>query len=331
MRILLGVLLFAGLACATLTEEQHQFLFSKFLEQHGKVYSHDEMPRRYNTFKENLARVESHNEEYNNGVHSFYLGMNQFGDWTNQEYRAFISRSKRPTPGVEASFTVRPVLGLPTSVDWRTKGIVTPVKDQAQCGSCWAFSAVGGMEGAAAQATSKLQSFSEQELVDCAAGGQDNCDNGGWMTDGFTWAIQNGMELESDYPYTAQSLGKCKYDASKMKQRFSSYANVTSGSEDALQAASANGVVSVAIDASSFWFQLYSGGVYDDSSCGSALSDLDHGVTLVGYGHDTASGKDFWWVKNSWNTSWGESGYIQMVRNKQNQCGIATDASYPIV
>jgi cathepsin L len=329
MRVAICLLLIGG-ALAALTEEQNQFLFSRYLEQHDKSYGHDEMAYRYNVFKTNLAQVEQHNEEYSQGQHSFYLGMNKFGDWTNDEYRTYINKFKRPTPGVEASHTIRPLLGLPDSVDWRTKGYVTPVKDQGQCVSCWAFSAVGGMEGAHMAAAGKLLSLSEQELVDCAANGQDNCDNGGWMTDGFTWAIQNGMESESDYPYTAQSLGKCHFTASKVVAKYSSYVNVTSGSESALQTASAAGVVSVAIDASSFWFQLYSGGVYDDSSCRNSLDDLDHGVTLVGYGHDTSSGKDFWEVKNSWGGSWGESGYIRMVRNKNNQCGIATCASYPI-
>jgi len=331
MRLLAVVCLcLVGAAVATLTEDQNQFLFTQFLAQHGKSYGHDEMAHRYATFKANLQRVESHNEEYTAGRQSFYLGMNRFGDWTNDEYRSYVGRIQRPLPGIEASATIRPLLGLPAAVDWRTSGYVTPVKDQAQCGSCWAFSAVGGMEGAHMAAAGKLLSLSEQELVDCAANGQDNCDNGGWMTDGFTWAIQNGMESEDDYPYTAESLGKCNFDATKVVAKYSSYVNVTVGSEPALQTASAAGVVSVAIDAGSFWFQLYSGGVYDDSSCQSALEDLDHGVTLVGYGHDTASGKDYWWVKNSWAASWGEQGYIRMVRNKNNQCGIATCASYPI-
>jgi cathepsin L len=315
---------------APLSEEQTQFLFSKFLTQHNKAYGHDQMFYRYNIFKANLQAVAQHNEEAEAGIHSFKLGMNAFGDWSNDEYREYVGRFKRPVATIEPVGT-HEVTGIaPTSVDWRTKNVVTAVKDQAQCGSCWAFSAVGSLEGAHALASGTLVSLSEQELVDCAAGGTDDCNTGGWMTDGFQWAIEKGMESEKDYPYTAQSLHKCNYDSSKVVAKYTSYKNVTA-TEAALTDAVANQpTVSVAIDAASFWFQLYSSGVYDDSSCRSGLDDLDHGVLAAGYGTDTASGKDYWLVKNSWGAWWGEAGYIRMVRNKNNQCGIATCASYPL-
>jgi cathepsin L len=294
------------------------------------------MAYRYGVFKTNLAAVSQHNEEWANGVHSFKLGMNQFGDMTNTEYRAYINKFQRPE-SPQFAFTVEARPGNPSAVDWRTKNVVTPIKDQGSCGSCWSFSAVGSMEGAHALSSGTLVSLSEQELVDCAAGGKDNCNEGGWMTDGFNWAIAKGMESEKDYPYTAQSKGVCHYDATKVVAKYTSYANVTVGSEDALETAVANQpTVSVAIDAGSFWFQLYSSGVYDDTSCKSDLDDLDHGVLAAGYGTDTTTSpsKDYWLVKNSWGAWWGESGYIRMVKDKAgnpNQCGIATCASFPIV
>jgi len=231
-----------------------------------------------------------------------------------------------------AAATFESTNDVPAAVDWRQKGAVTPVKDQGQCGSCWAFSAVGAMEGAHALATGKLLSLSEQELVDCVNGGADTCDLGGEMHDGYLWAITaGGEELETSYPYKGTSGNKCAFNVSLSVATFSSYLNVTSGDESALQAAVANAPVSVGIDAASFWFQLYSSGVYDDSSCKSDSASLDHGVLAVGYDHDAASGKDYWIVKNSWNTVWGNQGYIWMVRNKGNQCGIATDATFPLV
>ncbi|GLE03596.1 hypothetical protein PINS_up012498 [Pythium insidiosum] len=153
------------------------------------------------------------------------------------------------------------------------------------------------------------------------------------MQDGFEEIIKNHggkIDLEKDYPYTAESKGVCKADDSKAVGHFTSYANVTSGDEAALQAAVATkGVQSVAIDASSFTFQLYRHGVYSWPLCGNSIDSLDHGVAVAGYG--VYKQKDFWLVKNSWGQGWGMQGYIMMSRNKKNQCGIATDASYPIM
>jgi cathepsin L len=342
MRVLLVLLGVVALASAVpFTSSQYELLFTKYIQQYGKQYSSlAEFEQRYNIFRDNLNLVHKHNQEYEQGLHSFTLGMNKFADMTNEEYRKTVlgfRRHNTTTRGLglfrhPIPHPIDKVEALPTSVDWRTKGVVTGVKDQGQCGSCWSFSAVGSMEGAHALATGKLASLSEQELVDCANGGQDTCDVGGQMTDGFTYAIQNGgMETEADYPYTATSGNTCAFDKSKSVATFSGYRNVTSGSEASLQSAAASQpTVSVAIDASSIWFQLYSSGVYDDSSCKNGIDDLDHGVLVVGY-DQTSAGQAYWIVKNSWGGIWGQQGYIWMTRNKNNQCGIATDASYPLV
>lgn len=185
----------------------------------------------------------------------------------------------------------------PNSCDWRSKGVLTPIKNQGQCGSCWAFSAVGSMEGAHALATGKLVSLSEQELVDCVLDGADTCQTGGFQQQGYAYVIKaGGEESEADYPYTATSGNKCAFTKSKVAATFSSWKNVTHGNETALQMAIiARPTVAVAIDASSFWFQLYSGGVYNDASCHNKVDQLDHGVLVVGYGVD--GGKDYWLVK----------------------------------
>lgn len=258
-------------------------------------------------------------------------------DLTDAEYKQMLGykRSTKASTGAVETFTAPANMqDTPESWDWREHDAVTPVKNQAQCGSCWAFSAVAAMEGAYAIATGKLASFSEQELVDCVLGGIDTCNHGGEMHDGFEEIIQHHkgkIELEADYPYTGESRGVCHSDDTKaVDAHFTAYANVTQGDEDALKAAVATkGVQSVAIDASSFTFQLYRHGVYSWPLCANAADELDHGVAVAGYG--VYKQKDFWLVKNSWSESWGMHGYIMMSRNKNNQCGIATDASYPIV
>ena len=176
--------------------------------------------------------------------------------------------------------------------------------------------------------TGKLVSLSEQNLVDCStAEGNMGC-MGGLMDQAFQYVIKNkGIDTETAYPYEAVD-DKCTFKSQSVGAKMTDFTDVESGSESALQSAVATvGPISVAIDASSMTFQFYSSGVYDDTECGNQQENLDHGVTAVGYG--TLNGKDYWLVKNSWDTTWGEQGYIQMSRNKDNQCGIATDASFP--
>lgn len=288
--------------------------------------------KRFGAFKLNLDRIEAHNAKYATGEYSFELGLNHLADLTDAEYKARLTYQRSSSAARHAVSTVSASSqDLPKAWDWREHNVVTPVKNQGQCGSCWAFSAVAALESAYALATGSLESLAEQELVDCVLGGEDTCDHGGEMQDAFDEIITHHggkIEREADYPYTAVSKGVCKADDSKAIGHFTAYANVTVGDESALQTAVATkGVQSVAIDASSFTFQLYRHGVYSWPLCSS--SELDHGVAVAGYG--TLKGKDYWLVKNSWSEGWGMKGYILMSRNKKNQCGIATDASYPIM
>ncbi len=217
---------------------------------------------------------------------------------------------------------------VPSEWDWTTKGAVTPVKNQGQCGSCWSFSTTGSLEGAYYIKYNDLQSFSEQELVSCDT--SDNGCNGGWMDAAFDWVKSNGgITTEASYPYTSGtgSTGSCKTSGYTNNANVapSSYKDVQQGSVSALMTAVYQQPVSVAIQADQAAFKSYSGGVLT-GKCG---TQLDHGVLAVGYG--TLNGVDYWKVKNSWGPSWGDSGYVLIERGSDNKCGILSAASYPVL
>jgi cathepsin L len=322
MKIAILLLAFVAIAIAA-KQDATRSLFTDWMRTNNKVYSTSEFHQRYSVWKSNFKWVQA----FNNKGLSFNVAMNKYGDLTLQEFN-ILYKGLKPMP-----FHALPIVegidtsALPASVDWRQKGVVTGVKNQGQCGSCWSFSATGSLEGAHALHTGQLVGLSEQNLVDCSqAQGNDGCD-GGLMDDAFEYVIQNnGIDTEASYPYTAQD-GTCQYNRANCGSTLAAYQDVTSGSEAALQVASATiGPVSVAIDASHSSFQLYNSGVYYEPDCSS--TSLDHGVLAVGYG--TTGGSDYWIVKNSWGTDWGMNGYIWMSRNRNNNCGIATMASYPL-
>jgi len=309
------------------TEEEYEADFEEWVQTNRKVYDENEVLYRFRIFKQNAEFVEKFNSE----EHTFTVGLNKFADLTNTEFRERYTGLRRPLIQIqdpEHLYQYDSAQALPTSVDWRTKGVVTGVKDQGQCGSCWSFSTTGSVEGAWALNHS-LVSLSEQNLMDCSRSyGNFGC-NGGLMDSAFKYIIANkGIDTEASYPYKASTTYNCQYNSANRGAVITSYKDVTSGSESALQNSVAyRGPVSVAIDASQNSFQLYKGGYYYEPKCSS--TNLDHGVLAVGYGTGTSG--DYWIVKNSWGTSWGDKGYIYMARNKNNNCGIATEASFPIL
>jgi len=324
MKFLICFLIASSLAmamAAPLAENEYEMLFTSFVKQHNKQYTPEEFFKRYNIFKTNMDAIVRHES---NPARTFTLKMNKFGDLTNEEFRARYTgynsnlRANRRTVNLTNT-------NIPASVDWNAAGKVTPVKDQGQCGSCWAFSSTGCIESAHAIATGQLISLSEQELVDCSGSyGNQGC-NGGEMQQAFEFVQANGgLCTESDYPYQAQD-GTCQSSSCTSAVTISGYNNVATNDENALAQAAAQQPISVAVEADGSNWQFYSCGVVT-GACG---TNLDHGVLVAGYG--TENGVAYWYVKNSWGASWGENGYIKLQRNiasSSGMCGIAMDPSY---
>jgi len=305
----------------------YQDKFSDFINKFNKNYvSDDDYEYRFNIFRNNVDYIERHN--LNND--DWKMEINQFTDITTSEFKSnYLGLNNFITINTETSKRILStnIIDSPKSLDWTTKGVVTPVKDQGQCGSCWAFSTTGSLESAYAIKNKKLVSLSEQQLVDCSSSYGDQGCSGGLMDNGFKYAIDNGLCSEDSYQYKAVD-GQCSTTCTPILKP-TSYVDVMPNNETALLQALFLQPVSVAIEADQSSFQFYSSGVIT-SSCG---KNLDHGVLLVGFGKDTKSGKKFWKIKNSWGSSWGEQGYVRIqkdVSDKAGMCGVTLMASYPV-
>jgi len=305
---------------SSLTAEDMEFL--KFISQHGRSYgTKEEFELRSQIFKETLARVYLENQQPEN---TFTVAVNKFADWTPQEFKRILGyKARAASPKLDFAATA-----IPDSVDWRTKGAVNAVQDQGQCGSCWAFSAVGAMESRWEIKSGKLEKLSEQQLVDCAGGtyGNEGC-NGGYETSGIQYATDKGMMTEADYPYLGYDSTCAYVKAKTIAWTLAGFDNVATNNAQALKTAIADGPTTVAIEADTFVFQFYSGGILNSKACG---TNLDHAVVAVGYGAD-ASGKPYYIVRNSWGASWGLSGYVNIaIVDGAGICGIQMEPAYPI-
>jgi cathepsin L len=319
----------------------HALAFENWKAEFGKSYADlQEESKAFIQFLDNWKMI----NEFNIAAErSFTMRMNQFSDMTPEEFKLYVhghSGSCMKTRSVQERVAMKErtevVLEAPTSIDWTNyngASYVTPVKNQGQCGSCWAFSTTGSIESATAiknsQTGASITSLSEQQLVDCSGSyGNQGC-NGGLMDDAFKYVeASGGLCSESEYPYTARD-GTCKSSSCGTKYGpISGYTDVTHDSETALMNAVAMGPVSIAIEADQSAFQFYSGGVLD-GLCGTRL---DHGVLAVGYG--TTGSEEYWKVKNSWGTSWGMNGYVLICKDcgkngNEGECGILMEPSYP--
>lgn len=317
----------------TIQNTKYVIEFKNYVKQYGKIYNKSEYDKRYTIFSNNMDYISFSNK---NTSKTYKLGINKFTDLTRKEFNHKYLNLKinisdynsRPHHHQHIHNHTSQNKTIPTSMDWRASGIVTDVKDQGQCGSCWAFSAVGAIEGQHALNTSQLVSLSEQNLVDCAT--NYSCDGcgGGFPDDAMEYVLNNsGIDTEASYTYNADD-GTCSYNKSNDGANISGIVRLPKNNMTTLYDALATvGPISVALDAEGD-FQMYSSGVFTSTECSSDM--LDHAVLAIGYGV-TANGTKYLMIKNSWGADWGMDGYIYFSAEIDNMCGIASYASYPLV
>merc|ERR1711976_450186 len=321
--ILLLGLVAVSLALPAFPNSEFDEHWETFKSHHNKQYAEAEEKMRRFIWERNMREIINHNYAADMGHHTFRLGMNEHGDLSDEEYATFLTglRMNENRTSDNPTFLEPEFMEMPKMVDWREKGYVTPIKNQGHCGSCWAFSTTGSLEGQHFKKTGKLVSLSEQNLVDCSMKfGNHGC-QGGLMDNAFRYIKANkGIDTEMSYPYKAVN-GKCHFMMNDVGATDTGFVDIPRGNEKALQKAVASvGPISVAIDAHTTKFRFYKSGVYVDTQCSSVK--LDHGVLAVGFGKE--DDMSYWLVKNSWGTSYGNMGYIKMARNHNNMCGIAT-------
>jgi len=338
----------------TNTYVQSLELFQQWLEFHGKVYeTTEEYLYRQEIFRANAAIVARHNDAYDRGYTKYVMSTKSpFADLTDQEFMSlWLMEGQNCSATHTSSGTLRQQnVALPKSVDWRTRGVITPIKNQKKCGSCWTFSTTGALEAHTCLHNAqprgvdctKWTGLAEQQLLDCASNYDNHGCNGGLPSHAFQYIKDaGGLDTEDSYVYRADDEGPCLANELSWGAHVAEVFNITAYDEDDLVAAIAHvGPVSVAYQVSPD-FRLYSHGVYDSfnattnqTMCKSGPMDVNHAVVAVGYGEieatETSPSVPFYILRNSWSTSWGMEGYFWMERNK-NLCGVSDCASFPIV
>jgi cathepsin L len=314
-------LLLACLSSSKLYTIHEERQFVSWMRATNTYYTGDEYQLRLGIFMTNARFVSQSNA---NKANLYRVGLNSLAALTQAEYQSMLGYRKADRALTKGRTAPKRKTAAPATLDWRDSGAVNAIKDQGQCGSCWAFSTIQTSESTYFLYSGTLLSLSESDLVDCdwfSLG----CDGGNMLT-AYEWVIlfQDGkFNLESDYPYTP-SVGSCQFDSAKGVGLIASFIiNIPYDEAGLVDIVATYGPAAIAIDASLTSFQLYTSGIYNDDQC-SSLS-LDHGVGAIGYGTD--GGVDYWLVRNSWGLTWGEQGYIKIIRNNGNTCGVATEAS----
>ncbi|XWS10149.1 hypothetical protein CRYUN_Cryun39dG0050400 [Craigia yunnanensis] len=327
--------IFGILAFQAMSRTVHEAAIAEhelWMAKHGRTYQNKaEKDKRFKIFKKNLEYVQNFN---NAGNKTYKLSINKYSDLTHDEFVAARTGYLRPgnaATSTKTPFSYAEFTEVPSSLDWREEGAVTPIKDQGDCGCCWAFAAVAALEGITKIKTGNLVSLSEQQVLDCSTNGNNHGCDGGSKTDAFQYIMQNhGLTTEDTYPYQARQ-GTCdKEKETSQGSDISNYGLVPPNNEEELLKAVSNQPVTVSIEASSLDFRHYNSGIFT-GDCG---TNLNHAVTVVGFGTSDEDGTDYWLVKNSWGEEeWGENGYIRMQRNvaaSEGLCGIAIRPAYPI-
>lgn len=282
--------------------------------------------KRAKIFHENLETIEKHNQ----GNFTFKMGINNFADLTFDEFSKMNAMSDTfdVTDADDSEVFEAPEnLSIPESFDWRSYNFVTPVKDQKDCGSCYAFAAIGAVEGQILKKSGKLLSLSEQEIIDCANSNATFGCEGGFLFGVFNYIEQNrGISLEKYFPFTGIK-NSCKTDKNKITVKLKGRVDLSSNDEDLLQKALLSvGPIAVLIDIDHESFMRYESGIYYEPNC---TDNTNHAALLVGYG--TENGIDYWTLKNSYSISYGEKGFLRLARNQNNHCGIASFATFPLI
>ena len=319
MKKFLIALLIALVSCNVEMDTMLHNQFQKFIKKYNKKYSSvNEYLARFEVFKMNVMNLYKESQKYKTGI-------TKFSDLTQQEFAKIYLNLNYDAMAVANFNPAHPSFSnaAPDSFDWRDKGLVTPVRDQGMCGSCWAFSTVANLEGLYYKLKGVAVDLSEQILVDCDT--YDSACNGGLMEYAFQWIKENGMETEEDYPYTGYK-GSCKADPSKyIDMKVTGWKKLGSSTstwspvdeEEIKEFLYETGPLAIALNANPL--QTYSGGILDKTSSQCPVSGINHAVTLVGYGAE--SGVDYWIVKNSWGENWGENGYFR-IRRGTGCCGV---------
>eukprot|EP01132_Coremiostelium_polycephalum_P005532 gene5532-6891_t len=313
------------------SEDEYRKEFLKYQSQYNKLYSSSEYTQKYLTFKSNIDRIDQLNSKSKLLKSSTVFAINEFADLSKSEFKQYYLNSqiaiRDPNAPVAEDIPMDIVKDIPASFDWRTKGAVTPVKNQGQCGSCWSFSTTGNVEGQWFLANNSLVGLSEQNLVDCSNSecmeylGTNVCNDGcggGLQPNAYNYIIKNdGIDTESAYPYTATQSASCEFKPNAIGAKISNWTYVSSDETQMAAYLVQNGPLAIAADAEEW--QFYSKGVFD-FPCGKVL---DHGILIVGYGVESSifKNKPYWIVKNSWGATWGEAGYLRVERGV-GECGL---------
>lgn len=331
MKLLILVLAIAAIAHSEYTDDQEE-KWQSFKLEHGKLFlSPGKEKDRKDTFLKNAADVEAHNEAFLNGETTFSKAIHAYSDLPKEQFLKRFAGVKMPANTRRASpvYTPSSRAAPPTSLDLRTHGGTGAVRDQNPCGSCWAFSATASLEYAYWRKTGIITDLSEQHLVDCTYGAAGGCE-GGWMPTAFEYLANNGGQIcEKLYPYTAIS-GKCQAPVISVKQvlvkKPTSWVQIADDDTAIKTALNEMGTLAVCVDADDW--DSYSGGIFTNKD--PSHPECQHAVNLVGYG--TTNGIPYWIIRNSWNTWWGESGYMRADArrgaDRKNLGGVMTDLVY---